>query len=452
MRGHTSLKRRLLVLALTTVAAVWVVASAFVYFDAREEFDEVLDAHLAQDAALLAAQASHELDELETDHTPLLHKYARRVAFQIWEGGKLLRLHSANAPQHHLADSEKGFSDSVIDGKRWRVFSAWDESGEFLIQVAERADVRDELAQDIVGNLLEPLLFALPVLALLLWIAVVRGMQPLGRLASEVERRDVETLTPLDTAAAPREVLPLIERLNRLFARIDSTFQRERRFTADAAHELRTPMAGIKAQVQVARNATAEAERIHALDNAIRGCDRATHLIGQLLTLARVDAPNADVAGSCRLREIAAGEIAAIAPVALGRDVRIELTAGDEFLVRGNAELLRILMRNLIENAVRHSPSGTIVHVGVVRDAGSARLSVCDDGPGIPQQEMSRVLERFYRPADTQGEGSGLGLSIVKRIAEVHGATLQLVAADGGHGLCVTVGLRLQSDDRAEGR
>jgi len=439
MREQSSLKKRLLLLALSTVAVVWIGAATFVYFDAREEFDEVLDAHLAQDAALLSAQITHELAELETLHAPLLHKYARRIAFQVWEDGKVLLLHSDNAAQQHLGDAEQGFSNTTMDGHRWRVFTTWDDSGGYLIHVAERADVRDELAQDIAGNLLEPLLFSLPLLALMLWVAVARGLQPLGKLAAEVERRDPETLTPLDAGAAPREVLPLIERLNRLFARIDSTIQKERRFTADAAHELRTPVAGIKAQAQVARAAAGEAERIHALDNAILGCDRATHLIEQLLTLARVDSVDAGVAKPCRLRDIAAGEIAAAAPAALVKGVHIELPEGDETAVRGNPELLRILVRNLIDNAVRHTPSGTTVQVGIGQKQGVATLSVSDDGPGIPEQEMDKVAERFYRPADTQASGSGLGLSIVKRIAEVHGASLRFMQAGNGRGLRVTV-------------
>jgi len=449
MREQSSLKKRLLLLALSTVAVVWIGAATFVYFDAREEFDEVLDAHLAQDAALLSAQITHELAELETLHAPLLHKYARRIAFQVWEDGKVLLLHSDNAAQQHLGDAEQGFSNTTMDGHRWRVFTTWDDSGGYLIHVAERADVRDELAQDIAGNLLEPLLVSLPLLALMLWVAVARGLQPLGKLAAEVERRDPETLTPLDAGAAPREVLPLIERLNRLFARIDSTIQKERRFTADAAHELRTPVAGIKAQAQVARAAAGEAERIHALDNAILGCDRATHLIEQLLTLARVDALDAGVAEPCRLRDIAAGEIASVAPAALVKGVHIELSEGDETAVRGNPELLRILVRNLIDNAVRHTPSGTTVQVGIGQKQGVATLSVSDDGPGIPEQEMDKVSERFYRPADTQASGSGLGLSIVKRIAEVHGASLRFMQAGNGRGLRVTVEFWQQPRDNA---
>lgn len=442
MWQRASLKQRLLALALAAIALVWLGASAFTYYDAREEFDEVLDAHLAQTASLLVVQASHDLDELETEHAPLLHKYARRVAFQVWEHGRQLRLHSANAPQQPLADREQGFSDTRIDGKRWRVFSTWDETGGYLIHVAERADVREELARDIVGNLLQPLWFSLPLLALLLWIAVLRGLRPLDRLAREVERREPDNLAALDASNAPREVVPLIERLNRLFVRIDASMQKERRFTADAAHELRTPVAAIRAQAQVARAAAGEEERIHALDNAILGCDRAAHLIDQLLALARVDALGCGAAEACRLGDIAAETIAMLAPATLEKGVRLELRAGDAAEIPGNPELLRVLLRNLLDNSVRHTPPGTLVRVDIAREPGAIRLSVSDDGPGIPEQERDRVLERFYRPLGTQASGSGLGLSIVRRIAEVHGATLRMQPVSEGRGLQVTVSFK----------
>lgn len=439
MRVPGSLKQRLLLLAMTTVVAVWIVATAFTYFDARDEFDEILDAHLAQSAALLVVQASHDLDELETEHVPLLHKYSRRVAFQIWQEGRVLLLHSANAPSQPLAIREQGFSDSVIDGKRWRVFSTWDDSGKNLIHVAERTEVRDELATGIASNLLKPLLVSLPLLALLLWIAVARGLRPLVKLTAEVAQREPDNLAPLDAASAPREVVPLIERLNKLFVRIDASMQKERRFTADAAHELRTPVAGIKAQAQVARAASSEAERTHALDNAILGCDRAAHLIEQLLTLARIDTLGDEVTEACSLREIAAEVIAAIAPIALNQNVRLELIEADEVVVRGNPVLLRILLRNLIDNAVRHTRHGTTVRISVGHEQELACLSVSDNGPGIPESELDRVTERFYRPAGTSASGSGLGLSIVKRIADIHHATLKIAPRNEEQGLCVTV-------------
>ena len=439
MWQSASLKQRLLVLAVSAITLVWLGAAAFTYLDARKEFDEVLDAHLAQAAALLVALSTHDLDELETEHAPLLHKYARRVAFQIWKNGKVLGLHSANAPQQALANVEQGFSDNQIDGKGWRVFSTWDQSGEYLIHVAERAEVRDKLARGIAGNLLRPLVFSLPLLAVLLWVAVLRGLRPLQKLTCEVEQREPDNLAALDASSAPREVAPLIERLNRLFARIEASMQKERRFTADAAHELRTPVAAIKAQAQVARTASAVAQRIHALDKAILGCDRAAHLIEQLLALARADAQERKLTEPCGLTMIAAEEIALLAPDALDKGVRLELLAEEEAVLRGNPGMLRVLLRNLLDNAIKHSPSGTTVQVNIVQGEGVVLLSVSDDGPGIAEAERGKVLERFYRPLGTQASGSGLGLSIVRRIAEVHDATLQLQPSDGGQGLLVTV-------------
>ncbi len=439
MDRHASLMRRLLVLALSTVVVVWLGATAFTYYDARHELNEVLDAHLAQAAALLIAQVSHDRDEIETEHAPLLHKYSRSVAFQMWEQGSRLRLHSANAPPQHLAPVEQGFSDNTIAGVRWRVFSSWDDAHYYLIQMAERSEVRDRLARGIASNLLLPLLVSLPVLALLLWLAVARGLRPLVRLTRDIEQREPDNLAPLYAGAVPLEVMPLFDRLNRLFTRIAALIRKERLFTADAAHELRTPVAAIKAQAQVARAATNDAERMHALDNAILGCDRAAHLIEQLLTLSRLDTLDSEVAEPCRLHDVAAEVVAALAPAALGKEVQLELLADPGVEVRGNPALLRVLLRNLLDNSIRHTASGTVVQVEISQQQGEVRMVVSDNGPGIAAAERELVLERFYRPVGTQASGSGLGLSIVKRIAELHHATLQLQPSVTGTGLQVTV-------------
>lgn len=435
---HASLKKRLLLPVLAAIALVWIAATAITYIDARSELDEVLDAHLTQAASLLAAQSPHEIDEIDTEHAPQLHKYSRRVAFQIWENGKTLRLHSLNAPQEPLAAIDHGFSNRLIDGHPWRVFSTWDESGVHLIHVAERSDARERIAREIAGHLLLPLLIALPILAVLLWLAITNALRPLIVLAQDVERRDPDNLAPLQTTSAPEEVLPLIERLNRLFVRIRETFDSERRFTADAAHELRTPVAAIRAQAQVARGASDDAARLHALDNAIAGCDRATHLIEQLLTLARLDAAGNTAMASTSVRQLAAEVIAELAPAALEKNVHIELADGEDIAIIGLPVLLRILLRNLIDNAVRHNPSGTLVTVKTTRTEGKPALTVADNGAGVAGEDIAKLSERFFRPLGTAESGSGLGLSIVRRIAEIHGAKFRISSAGAG-GLCVAI-------------
>jgi len=438
-----SLKRRLLATLLGSIALAWLATAVFSYFDAAHELDELLDAHLAQSAALLLTQAGHEAVEIDTDHTPLLHKHAQRAAFQIWENGNALRLHSASAPAERLSARDEGFSDAVIAGKSWRVFSAWDDQRRYLVQVGERYEARDEIALSIVKNLLLPLLFALPLLGLLVWFNVARALRPLAALGRQVAQRDPGTLVALETSEIPAEVMPLVENLNRLFERVAELIANERRFTADASHELRTPLAALKIQAQVARASADAAERTHALDNVIAGCDRATHLVQQLLTLARLDPDQpGSKAQSCDLQALASAAVAELAPFALCRKIEIDLAEGAAVAVTGYAGLIAILLRNLIDNAIRYSPEGGSVHVRASGDDQAATLTVTDQGPGIPADERSKVGQRFYRILGTEEFGSGLGLSIVKRIAELHGASVRLDDGEQGKGLSVTVKFR----------
>ncbi|WP_126460876.1 ATP-binding protein [Sulfuritortus calidifontis] len=428
-----SLRARLVLLALAAIIAVWLATAWFTYRDARAEFDELLDAHLAQAASLLVAQVGHELDELDLEHAGD-GRHARKVAFQIWQDGQL-RLHSLHAPSEPLAERKEGFSERELDGRRWRVYSTRDAGRHIQIHVGERLDIRDKLAVELAENLLRPLLFGLPVLAALIWLAVRQGLRPLDALAAEVAAREPGNLAPIEIGANPAETRPLIERLNTLFARLGRSLEQERRFTADAAHELRTPLAGIRAQAQVALGAGEAAERDRALHNAIAGCDRATHLVEQLLTLARIDAAAQAPMATVALRELAREVLAELAPPALAKGITLELAQGVEQTVTGHPAWLRILLRNLLDNAVRYSSQGGSVRVEIGREQGRAALWVVDTGPGIPEAERARVRERFYRVLGSGEAGSGLGLSIVQRIAEVHGAELRLLPGAAGRGL-----------------
>jgi two-component system sensor histidine kinase QseC len=246
------------------------------------------------------------------------------------------------------------------------------------------------------------------------------------------------------------EVAPLVRSLNRLFERVAASLARERQFTADAAHELRTPIAALRTQAQVALGATADEERTKALRQVLAGCDRATRLVDQMLTLARLDPARPQPFTSCNLGAIVRAALAEAAPSAMRKSIEVELVGDDAHAVTGDPALLAILARNLIDNAVRYGMPGTRVCVSVVRHADMVELEIADDGPGVPPAELGRLGERFYRQTGTRETGSGLGLSIVRRIAEVHGGTVKFHAAETGTGLVVSV--RLPAGDRAHRR
>lgn len=436
-----SLKKRLVIVLLALIGMIWSGIAVYTYFDIRHESEELLDAHLAQSASLILAQAEHAIEEIEMEHAPQF-KEGHRVAFQLWERGKKLRLHSKNAPNTLLSPVTNGFSNAVINGQDWRVFSAWTRHHENLVQVAERNDSRQDITHAMTMNLLLPLLVALPMLGLLVWIAVAHSLSPLMRLGHEVARRDAANLEPLRPEGAPREVMPLIDNLNTLFARVARLIEHERRFTADAAHELRTPLAALMTQAQVARAATADAERNRALDNVIAGCGRAARIVDQMLTLARLEPDTAlGTRTTIDLRTLVQSVAADIAPAALQRSVDIEFSDCPETRVSGNSELIRIALRNLIDNAVRYSPDNTRVRVAIAHDSEFVSIEVIDQGPGLSPEDQARVGQRFYRVPGNAASGSGLGLSIARRIAELHGG--MAVLRDNGNGAGLTAELRL---------
>jgi two-component system sensor histidine kinase QseC len=433
-------RARLLIGVLGAVALVWVVTALYSYRDARREIDALLDAHLAQAAALLVAQASHELEDIEVEHSPALHRYGQKVAFQVWERGRRLRVHSADAPNMPLSPQTNGFSDVEIEGRPWRVFSTWADRNRILIQVGEERAARDRLATAIVTNLLTPLALALPVLGGLVWLAVRWSTRPLAALRAQVVERAPGNLAPLDVVDPPAEVAPLVASLNRLLDRVRASIDSERRFTADAAHELRTPIAAVRAHAEVARAATNENERRAALDSLLAGCDRAAHAIDQLLTLARLDPGDPrEQSGSCDLRTVARETVAELAPAAVAKGLDVELTPGPPAVVRGSRGLLGILIRNVVDNAVRYSAAGGGIRVDVIRDSGAVRLTVTDEGPSIPAAHRQALGERFFRVPGTHEPGTGLGLSIVRRIAELHRANVEFRDGPGGRGLSVVV-------------
>lgn len=433
-----SLRLRLSAAVGGTVLVAWLATAALSYLDARARIGAMLDDHLVQAATLLLTAGG-----AEGVRPPLHWGHGHERHSLVYQGfapdGRLL-FRSADAPGAPLAPAAEGYSEVVRAGERWRVFGMSAPDGSLRVQVAEHAGFRGELAASVARHLLWPLLVALPLLALLVWLSVQWGLAPLRALAGEVARREPESLAPLDARDAPVEVRPLVGALDALFLRVRGTVEQARRFTADAAHELRTPLAAIRTHAEVARAARDDAERARALEFVGEGIDRSSRLVEQLLVLARLDA-RARLGGGTQveLRALAARQVAEAAALASDRGVNLGLVEGEEARVGGDADLLGVLVRNLVDNAIRYTPRGGRVDVSVAADGERAVLRVADSGPGVPAEERAQVLERFHRGRGASGEGSGLGLSIVARIAELHGASLDFGEGLGGAGLGVTV-------------
>ncbi|MBN8279459.1 MAG: sensor histidine kinase N-terminal domain-containing protein [Gammaproteobacteria bacterium] len=441
--AEPSIRRRLIGLLLGSVAAGWLAVTALAYFDAHREADRLLDAHLAQVTGILTAGAGHELLELDSGDLGDLgpSDYAQRVSFQVWDERGGLVLASKDAPGRRFSPAAGGFSDSELGGRRWRVFTARDREGEYLVEVAEDHGVREAIARRVALNALVPLAAGLPLVGLLVWFAVGRALRPLALLGDEVSARDPLDPRPVDLAG-PAETAPLVERLNELFHRIRRASELERRFTADASHELRKPVAAVRAQAEVARTTSDEVTRNSALDQLITASDRMADLLDQLLTLARLERGDADADQSVViLDEVARIEIAALLSSAAQVEPAIELSAPEVIHVRGNSALLGILVRNLVVNAMRHGAPPVLVHVGT--DQGRAVLRVSDAGPGVARADLDRLGERFFRGASPGGPGSGLGLSIARRITALHAGSLSFSPGPGGQGFEARVSLPL---------
>jgi len=442
MSPKFSLQQRLLSRTLGAVLVVWVATAAFVWFEAQHEVDELLDAHLAQSAALLVVQqnATPEDDEPLLD-APTLHKYAHRVAYQVFDEGRLV-MHSPNVAHTPMAQHTQGFETlTLADGYSWRIFAAPGRGHDVQIYVAERVDSRDEILRAVLLGFLPPLTIALPLLLIGLWWNVRSGLQPLQRLRQALLKRDTQTLTPVVLPETPQEVQPLLDALNDLLQRLALRMETERRFTADAAHELRTPVAAIRAQAQVALSAvTHDDVRQQALHDTLLGCDRASRVIEQLLTLARVEGPQDVASEPFRLDQLAQHILADLTPEALRRGQTLELLAPEALQAHGQSTLWQILLRNLMDNALRYSPEGAVVRLHAYQVAGDhVEVTVEDSGAGLSDADMARLGERFFRVLGTSATGSGLGWSIVRHIAALQNIDVQVGQSTDLGGLKVTL-------------
>ena len=448
-----SLRRRLVWLLTGAVAAIWLLSALVVYQRAHHEADELLDAQLTQVAeTLLAIVAGGEVEHFVKE----LHEHAGHnpvpIAFEVWHNDDEMR-RLVTSPGHDAFETgmADGFSEHPHQGARWRYYAVQDDAAEYRVVVGQSLAARERLARVIGLSLLLPAMLALPLMALAVWWVVSRALRPVDAVARQVGALDAQALSPLDESAPlPSEIAPLRSALNALIRRVTEAFDNERRFTADAAHELRTPLAALKVQAQVALRALANDSRQHALTQVIAGVDRMTHLVEQLLTLARVDPARQEAAPQPLDPAVIVAEVCAeLLPQAQrqGQSLTVETTPG--CMIAVTASWLQIALRNLVDNALRYAGEGARIEVRLARTHSGCTLSVADDGPGAAPELRSQLSARFVR-GEVEGEGCGLGLSIVARIAALSHAQLELgdglPRAEGGHGFAAT--LRFSSASR----
>jgi two-component system sensor histidine kinase QseC len=434
-----SLRHLLLLLVSVVILLIWGTAAALSYRQARHEVKELMDDQMAQSAALILAQATHNpayLADLVSETAQLLGASKQQnilpLEFSISRGDGSLLVRSPHGPTSAF-QPELGYANIDHEGERWRSLVMATPDDHYRIQVAQSIRLRNEEALEIATKTVLPLALFIPILLGLVYWSVRRGLRPLDDLAAQVATRSSDNLRGLDDNQAPLEVKPLVTALNRLLRRLAETLANERRFTADAAHELRTPLAAVKIHAQVALASRDEAQR-HALQQVVSGTERATRLVEQLLRLARLD-PLARLPDPCPidLGSLARELTEQARQIANGRrgDLQIDIPTGKIF-VDGSVDLLEVALRNLLDNALRYSAPGTQVSVFACIDHGSPVCGVRDNGPGVAEADLPRIIERFYRGRDTTTEGSGLGLAIVRRIAELHGARLEVQNLSSG--------------------
>ena len=485
-RQNHSLRQRVLTGLFVATVAYWSLVAAFTVQDNMDEVHELYDIHLAHTAlALLRVNDTNNLTaitgevatgtikqlfqqwpdlphrvgpgeslppSLEPPHTDSNIAIDSRVVeknvdhgitlrYQLWRSDGFLLFQSVNAPNTPITDV-LGFSKAKdANGKVWRNYSIWDPAYRVRAIVSEGDDDRMQLVRSIAIESMNSIVLGMPLFIILLWLSVRRGLKPLNHLGTAIAQRGASSLALLDEKRSPRELQPIVRALNSLMGRMKQALENERRFNANAAHELNTPLAAIQAHLHVARHAKLEPERQKALDLAQTGIERSIRLVGQMLAWARIDPQNAQHDLSpVNLGNIAQDVCAELGPLAMRNDQTLELVMVPEpMLMPGESDLLHRLIANLVDNAIRYASTGGEIRVEVARDANGLRLTVQDNGPGIPADQLERVFDRYYRLADQSPNGTGLGLAICRTIAEIHNGKIALAAGPDGRGLTVRV-------------
>jgi two-component system sensor histidine kinase QseC len=444
-----SLKKQLLLSLLSSLLLVWGLTVYISYKQTRDEIAQLFNAELAQSARVVHAFVENLLQQKrlsklwDQDKSPDLfelpilgEKYERKIAFQLRSVKDGVMLRSESAPEFALSLTRNGYSQTEINNQHWHVYSISSNNGDYIIHVGQRDDIRRDLVESIASQSLLGVLLVLPVLGAIIGLIVSRTLRPLKQLKQQLSVREVGHLQPLSLDNLPEEVVPMVEQINTLFVLLEQAFANERNFTSDASHELRTPLAGMMTQLQVAQKTTDETMRVQALQKCQMAVVRMTHMVQQLLTLSRVQHQNAQVSKQILdVNQALVSVMVDIESAAHEKHIEIELKGQDGFGIAANPQLLDILFRNLLDNAIKYTPEGGKVLVRLIKHDLKIGVSIEDSGPGVADADYARISQRFFRCVETAqiAEGSGLGLSIVQRIIRLHDADIEFAkSALGG--------------------
>lgn len=440
MKKHYSIRRYLTLNITLWVLTMTVVPATWVYFDTSREVEELFDASLAQSARVLHGMIHRDTIEKhqdsiteallakETDAHAMVHDYEKKVSFQVIDKTGLI-LRSASAPDYPEVGLEEGYSYHEIYGYEWRIFSHYSKEDDWYLVVGERMDVRDELIHDIAVDHAIPLLFFTPFFIFIVNLVIRRGLKPLDVIAEDVKRKEYNNLEKLEYKKEPEEVSGLVTAINELFHSLSVQYDRERRFSSDAAHELRTPLAGLMIHTENLLEENQDAAMDASIISMKRGIHRLSHLVAQLLALSRAESQAVyDEFENTDMQAIARSVFRDLKPLAeqKGQTLSFDLptdSAGNTTL-KGSFALLYTMLSNVVNNAIKYCPVDTHIRIILAEDGSLIRVE--DNGPGIPEDFLQRVKDRFFRMPHTKAEGSGLGLAIVERIALIHNLTWNL--------------------------
>ena len=445
-----SMRARLLLILLVTTGAAWLSAAGWIYFSTQAQVEQVLDARLREAARMVdslltderikIASAAQMRPDAGIEREWGVEEYSRQLSCQIWSLSGEMVGRSEAAPRQRLAGEGDGFSQTIVDGETWRVYTVLNPSRGVQVMVGDNLKIRQSLVNGVMMGTLLPMTLMLPIGGLLIWLAVRGGLAPLDRMATALSTRRADDLRPVGDESGPSELRPMLAALNGLFARVEAAREREKSFTAFAAHELKTPLAGVKTQTQIALASQDPEVRARALAQIAGGVDRSSRLVSQLLDLAAADASEdglpPEPADLARAIEDARQ---AVAPLRQKRNVSFAVTGSLDGAVACNAPLATTAFKNVLENALLHSPDGGRITISVTRQGNLVSVVVEDEGPGMNEGEIGHAAERFYRGQGKPSSGTGLGLAIVETVLKRAGGTLTIANRAGGRGLNVTL-------------